>query len=98
MKKFLKKLEPFLPPFVIISIIIVSICYEANPKFMENSVFLKWLLMFSFGLICLGSGLLGWKSWGIRSGIRESKYGEILNTIVMTFVGITAVVLSFGVW
>lgn len=93
MKKFFMKQIP-----IIVNLIILSICYYiviVKPDFGPNDMIIRKTVMVAFGTVCLGSGLLGWKCFGIRFSLRKTKYGEILNTIFMTFIGIALILLSF---
>lgn len=46
------------------------------------------IITFVLGIVSIVSVLRGWKFLGIRSAIRKTKYGELLNAIVMISLGV----------
>ncbi|MBR1968792.1 MAG: hypothetical protein IKA17_00330 [Clostridia bacterium] len=81
--------------FVLFVFIIAAGLFGAEIDFGKYDEIVRFIILVLFGIICLGSGLLKWKFWGIRSGLREGKYGEEFNTIVMTLMGVIIIILAF---
>lgn len=57
-----------------------------------NERTLKVYLLLIFGIICIIAGIFKWPFPSIMPWWRKTKYGEILNTIVMILFGIWIVI------
>ena len=58
---------------------------------------IKFLALLLFGIIFILSGIFGWKFPSIYWFIRETEYGEIINTIAMVGLGICFFGAAFDV-
>lgn len=58
---------------------------------------LKFLALLVIGVLFLIAGVFKWKFPSIYWFLREKEYGEILNTAVMTVLGLCIFCAAFGV-
>ena len=101
MNKFLSVKVIFLIIFIIVWITTAYYDISADYDFAEDMkiivgmCFGKIFALF-WGILALGSGLYGWKCWGIHPWLRETKHGEALNSIISTIMGVLLILISLG--
>lgn len=71
--------------------------FAKDEKYMNTiEILLKFLVLLLLGIVFILAGIFGWKYPSIYWFLKETRYGGLLNTIIMIIAGICILIAAFN--